>query len=925
MSMLSRQAAPERRFGSENRSVYIRTKTRVPALSAAIIGRPRLWELLDGAGDAKLTLIQAPGGYGKTSVLQQWAARLGSSGAAVAWFTPDPTDREAEGFLVYLIHALHEAGVSVSAGVHSTVAKGAIYSWKLLATALANGFIGAARPCHLILDDVQHLRGSPALECLRHLIDTAPSELRFILATREDLGIPLGRLRATGQCVELPADELRFDSAEIAAYLARCGHDTFTPEQIATLEARTEGWIAGLKLIGMALRWKPEGEVTAPIVTGEQRELADFFAEEVLAHQSPGLQEFLLRTSVLDRLSPGLCDSLPGVRGSRALLDECDAAGLFVVALDGTRTWYRYHQLFADFLRRRLADQEPGLADELCVAASVWFEAGGFFTEAFDCALRGNDPIRAAQIIDSQCESMWIQGRQETIQALAARLPAHIQARYPRIMLAMAWRLTAQWRVDEARQLVAASRARATEIERNGTDPAFARSLRVRVLHRESQIAHYLYDLKKVESLCRTALAEGDELEDPYLTASLWLTLQYGLREQFRLDEVSCYIAKANLLMERTGFAQGFVFHAAMAGPSYLLLGRTEKAIETLSRGLEIATELAGPGSELGAVAAAHLAYAYYECDRLEEAKALMQAYSALPTVGLVDQLVSFYVTRARLARARGDDEAALEILDEALAFADSHSVTRLRGACTAERVRILLRMSQPDRAKKAARRGNLTVSLEQSAIHRRQTTLDSTMAQAWCRLAAVTGQLDNALSVARRWRIRVTAARAAYAAAQWSIVLAELLLLAGDRNAAQRALADGLAEAADGNFVRMFVDAGEPVAVLLEQLARGERAAPRDFLDSVMAACGCRAGTSEHPSTALADRSAPVAGTLRTRELKILQLAGTGVSNKQIGSLLGLTEGTVKWYLQQVYNKLGVRGRNRAAAVARQLGLIAR
>jgi LuxR family maltose regulon positive regulatory protein len=923
MSLVSRQVAPEGRFGSESCSVYIRTKTRVPALSAAIVERPRLWKLLDGAGDAKLTLVQAPGGYGKTSVLQQWGARLGSSGAAVAWLSLDRTDREAEGFLGYLIHALDEAGVGVGPGVHATVAKGPIYSWKLLVTALANSFVGASRRCYLILDDVQHVRASPALDCLQHLIDTAPSELRFILATREDLGIPLGRLRATGQCAELLADELRFDSAEIAAYLTRCGHDAVTPDQIAMLEARTEGWIAGLKLISMALRLKPEGEVRAPIVTGEQRELADFFAEDVLAHQSPGLREFLLRTSVLDRLCPALCDSLPGLHGSRALLDECDAAGLFVVALDRARTWYRYHQLFADFLRRRLEDKEPGVADELCAAASAWFEEAGFFTEAFDYALRGNDPVRAAEIVDSQCESMWIQGRQETIQALAARLPAHIQARYPRIMLAMAWRLTAQWRVDEARQLVTASRARAAEIGRNGTAPAFARNLKARVLHRESQIAHYLYDLKTLETLCRAALDETDEVEDPYLAASLWLTLQYGLREQFRMDKVPGYIAKANLLMKRTGFTQGFVFHAAMVGPSYLLLGRAAEAIETLSSGLAIATKLTGPGSELGAVVAAHLAYAYYECDRLEKAKALIETYSAVPTVGIMDQLVSFYITRARLARFRGDDDAALDILDEALAFADSHNVPRLRGVCAAEKVRILLRLSQPDRATRAARRGNLTVSLEQSASHRRQTTLDSTMAQAWCRLAAVTGQLHNALSVARRWRLRVGAARAAYAAAQWSIVLAELLVLAGDRNAAQRALADALAEAADGNFVRMFVDAGEPVTELLEQLARRERAAPREFIDLVMAACGRPAGTSENATTSLAGCPTPVSGTLRTRELEILQLAGTGVPNKRIGSLLGLTEGTVKWYLQQVYNKLGVRGRNRAAAVARQPGLI--
>jgi LuxR family maltose regulon positive regulatory protein len=377
--------------------------------------------------------------------------------------------------------------------------------------------------------------------------------------------------------------------------------------------------------------------------------------------------------------------------------------------------------------------------------------------------------------------------------------------------------------------------------------------------------------------------------------------------------------------MERTGFSHGLVFHAAECGPSYMLLGRTADAIALLSQGLKIATELAGSGSALAAIVAPHLAYAYYECDHLEEATRLMSAYGDRPPVGLADQLVSLYITRSRLARSTGDFAQSLELLDAAFDFADKHGLNRLRVETTAERVRVLLRMARLDRARQAARQSNLTVSLEQSGSRRRQTTLDSRVAQAWCRLAAVTGQLPEALNLARRWRGHAAAAHAAHAAGEWGVLLAELLLLAGNRNAAQRAIASALEQAAGGSFVRMFVDAGEPIARLLEHLAQQEAPAlrsPPDFLDRVAIACGC-APSAVTPASVPPAGNAPLSGRLHGRELEILRLAGAGLLNKQISERLGLTEGTVKWYLQQVYDKLGVRDRNRAATIARQLGLI--
>jgi LuxR family maltose regulon positive regulatory protein len=910
------------------RAVYTRMKTRVPATSQELIERPRLLSMLTGAVDAKLILLQAPAGYGKTSLLQQWSVQLLSAGARVAWFTTDPGDQDPNVFLAYLVLALEEAGHPVSEQLRTLVTAESFSSWRVVATLLANSFIGASAPFYLFLDDTQHLRGSGALECMRFLIETTPPELRFVLSSREDPGIPVGRLRALGQIIEVRTQDLRFAAGETASYFATRGHMQLTGAQLATLETRTEGWIVGLKLLSMAMQWNRDGALSSLAVSGEQREVADFFAEDVLDRQPHDIQEFLLRTCVLERLSPALCDSLPGVRGSRALIDRCDAGGLFLVALDQTRTWYRYHSLFSDFLRRQLDERWPGVASELNVAASRWLEQAGFHTEAFDYALRSNNSILAAEILDAQCDSMWSAGRQQVIQALAERLPPHVQALYPRIMLAMAWRLVAEWKIDQAQQLVAVSRARLAELERVQTDTPALRNLRHRVLHRESQIAHHLYQLDLVEKLSRQLLDESAGADDPYLTASVLVTLQYAQRETFQLANVHRLIEQAREAMERTGFSHGMVFHSAMAGPSYVLAGRVQEAKRILTTGLRIARDLTGTGSSLGAIVALHLAQLSYECNEIDAASRLMEEYfRADEPVGLADQLVAGWITCSRLARLRGDFGGALEALQEATDFAERHLAQRLRLVAVAEQVRVLLRMGRPDDATVLARRVGLARALEQPAARGRLTTADSAQALAWCRLAASRDKIGDAMTVARRWRAHVTTANAVHAAVEWGIMVAELLMLSGDRKAAQRVLWQAVAQAAPVRFSRAFLDEGEPIALLLAQMTAGDPKPqdPAALFARELVASGDNQRQGERPQISGLEEidKTPVVGRLSSRELEILVLAGSGMLNKRISEKLGLTEGTVKWYLQQVFDKLGVRDRARAANKARQLGLI--
>jgi LuxR family maltose regulon positive regulatory protein len=911
---------------ADTRGLYTRMKTQVPVPSPELIERPRLLDQLGNAAQAKLLLLHAPAGYGKTSLLQQWSGHLRARGLAVAWFTPERADRDANVFLAYLLHALEEAGQVLDDPLRAQATVPSGYSWRVIATQLANSFIATPRELYLVIDDLHSLRDCEALECLRYLIESTPPTLHFVLASREDPGIPLGRWRALGRVFELRAADLRFGADETASYFATRGHVRLTQQQLALLSHRTEGWIVGLKLLSMAMECS-DAALSESAFTGEQTEIADFFAEDVLARQPAQIREFLLRTCVLERLCPGLCDSLPGIEGSRALLDRCDAGGLFLVALDNTRQWYRYHSLFADFLRRQLNDRYPGLADELQLAASDWLNQAGFHVEAFDYALRGNHPIRAAGILEAQCEAMWRKGQQQVIQSLAERLPPHVQALYPRIMLALAWRLVAQWRFDQAQHLVAVTRARLVETERSGADPLELRNLRHRVLHRESQIAHHLYQLEAVERLSTQLLEEQAGDDDPYFKASVLNTLQYAQREQFRLSGLNRLIEQGRDALELTGFPQGKVFWSAFCGPSLVMAGRLQEASSLLRAGLEVARDLTGHGSSLAAIVGLPLAELLYELNDIAGAAQLMEEYFRNdPVVGMVDSLVAGWITHSRLARLRGDFTAALQTLQDAGDFAERHAMHRLRQMAAAERVRLLLKMGLPDDAARYARRIALASSIERPGGRGAATAADSARALAWCRLAASRDKLGEALAVARRWRAHVTNAAAIATAVEWGVMVAELLSLGGDRRAAQRALWQALEQAARGGFRRTFLDEAELIRPLLEQMVAGERQ-PLNAADALARElCKLLEEPPSLPSRCAGPEPADgamIVGALSTREREILALAGSGMLNKRISQKLGLTEGTVKWYLQQVFDKLGIRDRTRAATRARQLGLI--
>ena len=912
----------------DNAQIYNRIKLRVPREARGLVDRARLMQRLEEGRDARLTVIHAPAGYGKSILMQQWAARLSADGD-VAWFSVDPADREPTAFLNCIVQAFEEAGVPIAPRVTAILNREKFFSWKLVVSALANSFFDAQRPRWLLIDDAHCLRDSESLTCLQLLFEAAPPTLHLIVASREELGIPLGRARALGQVLELRADDLRFLPTEAASFLELEGHAHLSRQDMETLQERTEGWIVGLKLVSISLRSAADPARSPPRASGDHRPFADFFSEDVVAGQTPELRDFLMRTSVLDRFCPALCDRLLGNTNSRRLIDECAKAGLFLVPLDPTGDWYRYHHLFADYLGRCLQEQLPGERDRLCLEAAAWLVEAGYVAEGFEYALRGNSPMRAAEILEAGCDDLWRAGRQDVFQRLAARIPPHIQALHPRILLAIAWRLIMQWQIGEARSLVQVSKARLAEISRAGTmAPQDLTRLQCLVTHREGQLAHVTYELSVLEQQSLASEAEMRNLDDSYILASHYNSRQFAEREQYKLGRLDRLAELARLEIERGGSEHTIVFHAAVAGPSYLLTGRTQKALTILADALEIAEALSGRSSPLGAVAAIPLAGVHYELNETDRANELLERFLSANIIGFVDQLVTAASVRARLDSLAGNHTGAMKALEDAVEFAGRHDLPRLELMARIEAVQLLLRRGHPDDAARLVRACGLYGRKDATELtsQRNVTRLDSAIAASWCRFAAVQNRVNDALRVARWWRATVANANAVLDLVRWDILVAQMLMLSGDRLAAHRAMSQAVSKAAQPRFFRAFLDEGEPVAQMLHQMTRAPNHGP-DQNDAFVQELLTRF-RHELRDQSIFDDTQPedataLCGRMSSREIQILELAATGMPNQQIGAKLGLTEGSVKWYLQQIFDKVGVRDRFLAAKKARQFGLM--
>ena len=418
----------------------LETKLYVPRSRRGLVPRPRLSERLDRGTASKLMLVSAPAGFGKTTLLAEWLAAGPAAPAderSAAWLSLDRGDNDPASFWTYLIAALRTVAPGVGESALALLQAPQPPPIETVLTALLNDLGAIAGDIVLVLDDYHVIDARDVQDGMAFLLDHLPPRLHLVIASRADPALPLARLRARGELVEIRAADLRFTPDEAAAYLNEVMGLQLTAQDVAALEGRTEGWIAALQLAALSMQGRDDVAGFIAGFAGDDRYIVDYLVEEVLQRQPDRVQAFLLQTSILDRLSGPLCDAVTGQGGGKAMLEALDRGNLFLVPLDDRRRWYRYHHLFADVLQARLLDEQPDQVPDLHRRASAWYEQNGEPSEAIRHALAAEDFERAADLVELAIPAMRRTRQEATVRGWLEALPDEVVRVRPVLSVAL--------------------------------------------------------------------------------------------------------------------------------------------------------------------------------------------------------------------------------------------------------------------------------------------------------------------------------------------------------------------------------------------------------------------------------------------------------------------------------------------------------
>lgn len=898
----------------------LETKLYTPAWQADRVSRPRLVDRLRQGAGRKLTLVSAPAGFGKSTLLAEWTAAAARD-RTFAWVALDADDNPPARFWLYNLQALERACPGLATQALSLLQSPQPMPIEAVLAALVNEAGARAAEVTLVLDDYHLIESEPIHSAMTFLIDHLPPTLHLLIACRSDPPLPLARLRAKGQLTELGAAELRFTASEAAAFLRDRMGLTVSSDDVAALEKRTEGWIAGLQLAALSLRGRPDRSRFIATFSGDDRYILDYLVEEVLNNQSEDVRRFLLHTSILDRLSAPLCDAVTGRTDSRAQLDYLARANLFLIPLYDQRRWYRYHHLFAEALRARLEDEQPDALSDLHHRASAWFEQAGQFADAVRHAFAAGEPERAADLVERAWPAMR-RDRQEGLELeWLSALPEAVISKRPVLTVIHAWALLNGYELDAAERKLRQAEQMLDRIGRQGPDQAGLivvdadqyRSLPGAIANARAYAAQARNDVPGTVRYARQALEhlpETDHYERGTNAALLGLAYWTGgdLEAAYRsfLDGL-VDLWKGDGLLIRIG---GTLVLASIR----LAQGRLREAIRLFEESLPLAVR--SDGTALPGAAELHMGISDLHRERgdMDQAREWLAKGDTLRTHASLPGYDYWWCTvQARMKEVEGDLEGALERLNAAQAAFYDSPIPAVQ-PIPAMHARIRIKQGRLDDAQAWAREHPTPAGAEIHYLREYDHLTRVRLLLARYRRQHDHDALGDALDLLGRLLTAAESGERGRSVIEILMLRALAHSARADRTAALAELEQALTLAEPEGFVRLFADEGEPMRDLLRQWAA--RGTYTDYTRTLLAAFDAAGDRNAHPEQALAE-------PLTRREIEILRLIAVGLRNQEIADQLSISLATVKRHIANVYGKLDVGHRTEALARANDLGLL--
>ncbi len=903
------------------------TKLHLPSPRHRLVQRARLSDQMraDGGEEPRLVLVAAPAGFGKTTFLAQWLAAERSQ-RRVAWLALDPSDADLRLFLTHLVAAIQtvepEAGVDALALLEA----GATTPADAVLVSLINDLDVLAGPMVVALDDYHVIDAAAVHEAVTFLLDNLPPRVTLVLATRADPPLPLSRLRARGELVEVRAADLRFTTEEAEVFLNEVMGLQLEPALVAALEARTEGWAAGLQLAGLSARTHagaadPSGDVAGFVqaFSGSHRFILDYLVEEVLDRQPDEVRAFLLDTSVLDQLTGGLCDAVTRRSDGQLMLETLERENLFVVALDDERRWYRYHHLFADALRARLAARHADPIGELHAAASRWLAENGLLGDAVRHAIASGDHEHTADLVELTLADMRRRRQDRTFRDWLVTLPDDVVRRRPLLATYMGWSRLSEGDFDgveawldaaeagldatppstipTAGSLAEAARDRDNEVR---SLPAMTAVYRASVAQARGDVDGTIAHARRALALARPEDHFPRGAAAGFIGLAAWAAGDLGTA----VDTFTAAVAS----LHSAGMVADELGATVVLANMWLARGRPVEARRLYERALAAAES--HPGPVLSSTGDLHVGLA----DVLREqgnvdgaAEHLEVARELGDGASLLENRHRWYTATAALLQAGGDLDGAIAMLDQAEPlflpgyFPDVRPI-----ASTRARARIL--QGRLDDARAWAReRGIASTDPPTYLAEYDQLTL--------ARLLVAEGDAREALGLVDRVLDGARAAGRDGSLVEACLVRALAHHANGDDDAAAADLAAALTAGVPAGYCRLFLDEGQPMAELLERAARAAAADVRTHAEHLQAAAQRPLATA--PSGRVSEEG------LSERERQVLRLLATELSGPEIAQHLYVSVNTLRTHTKHIFSKLDVKTRRAAVRRAADLGLL--